>query len=82
MICHKHGMTMLTYCEECRIEELEHRWELMRTDRDKWRARADFHATEADQLQAKLDAVINAVYDGCDCDCRGNVNKALQEKEE
>jgi hypothetical protein len=35
---------------------------------------------EALELQAKLDAVINAVYDGCDCDCRGNVNKVLQEK--
>ena len=38
--------------------------------------------TENRQLQAKLDAVINAVYDGCDCDCRGYINKALQERDD
>ena len=39
------------------------------------------HKAHIKTLKAKLEAVIHAVYDGCDCDCRGNVNKALQEQD-
>jgi hypothetical protein len=38
--------------------------------------------TDLRKTKAKLEAVIHAVYDGCDCDCRGNVNKALQERDD
>lgn len=61
MICPKHGMTMLTYCEACRIEKLVgENEELQRQLNESPEAMtirflaADLRANE---LQAKLDAV-------------------------
>jgi len=62
MICDKHGMTLLKYCEQCRIAELEA--ELKASVAHGWDLTAQIEAVEAELAECKRQFAVYILQQG------------------